>query len=133
MEKTYHVYILSSRSRALYVGVTDDVIGRVAQHRHGLGSEFTAKYRMHRLVYQEPFRDVRAAIAREKQIKGWARQKKINLIEMSSPTWLDLAADWFPPYPKKAGPSASLGMTNFDVSLKPKERVAVVGTANAVS
>jgi putative endonuclease len=116
MEKTYHIYILASRSRVLYVGVTDDLIGRVAQHRNGLGSEFTAKYRIHRLVYQESFRDIRAAIAREKQIKRWARGKKANLIEMTNPTWLDLARDWFPPYPRKAGPSASLGMTNSHIA-----------------
>jgi putative endonuclease len=131
MEKIYHVYILASRSRVLYVGVTDDLIGRVAQHRDGSGSDFTAKYRIHRLVYQESFRDIRAAIAREKQIKGWSRQKKVNLIEMSNPTWLDLAADWFPPYPKKAGPSASLGMTSSTHSAKEKV-AAAAGAAKAV-
>jgi hypothetical protein len=62
-------------------------------------------------VYFETFHEVRAAIAREKQIKSWAREKREELIQASNPTWVDLAVEWFPPYPRKAGPSASLGMT----------------------
>jgi putative endonuclease len=111
MEKSYHVYVLASRSRVLYTGVTNDLIARVAQHREGKVSSFTAKYRIHRLVYFETFGDVRAAIAREKQIKSWTREKRAELIQAANPTWVDLATDWFPPYPRKAGPSASLGMT----------------------
>jgi len=111
MEKNYYVYILSSRSHVLYTGVTNDLISRVGQHREGKISTFTAKYRIHRLVYAETFRDVRAAIAREKQIKSWTREKRAALIQAANPTWVDLAADWFSPYPRKAGPSASLGMT----------------------
>jgi putative endonuclease len=111
MEKLYHIYILASRSRVLYIGVTNDLIGRIAQHRDGSAPSSTAKYRIHRLVYQEAFENIRAAIAREKQIKSWARVKKIEVIEAQNPTWVDLAADWFPCYPRKAGPSASLGMT----------------------
>jgi putative endonuclease len=111
MEKNYHVYILASRSHVLYTGVTSDLMSRVGQHREGKASSFTAKYRIHRLVYFETFREVRAAIAREKQIKSWTREKRAALVQETNPTWLDLAADWFPPYPRKAGPSASLGMT----------------------
>ncbi len=111
MEKSYHVYVLASRSHVLYTGVTNDLMSRVGQHREGKVSSFTAKYRIHRLVYFETFHEVRAAIAREKQIKSWAREKRAELIRETNPTWLDLAADWFPPYPRKAGPSASLGMT----------------------
>jgi putative endonuclease len=111
MEKTYNVYILASRSHVLYSGVTNDLIGRVRQHREGKISGFTAKYRIHRLVYFETFRHVRGAIAREKQIKSWTREKRAELIQSTNPTWVDLAADWFGPYPRKAGPSASLGMT----------------------
>src|SRR5256714_14393746 len=118
MEKTYHVYILASRSRVLYTGVTNDLIGRVAKPRAGSGSTFTAKYRIHRLIHEESFRNVRDAIAREKQIKSWTREKKLQLLQRGNPTWIDLAADWFSPYPRKAGPSASLGMTNVAVRLK---------------
>jgi putative endonuclease len=116
MEKTYHVYILSSRSRVLYTGVTNELIRRVAEHRDGSASAFTAKYRIHRLVYWEAYRNIKAAIAREKQIKYWTREKKITLIESVNPTWADLATDSFPPYPRKAGPSASLGMTGLAVT-----------------
>ena len=111
MEKNYHVYILSSRSHVLYTGVTNDFLSRVGQHRDGKVSSFTARYRIHRLVYFETFHEVRAAIAREKQIKSWAREKRAELIQASNRTWVDLAVEWFPPYPRKAGPSASLGMT----------------------
>ena len=111
MEKNYHVYILSSRSHVLYTGVTNDLLSRVGQHRDGKVSSFTARYRIHRLVYFETFHEVRAAIAREKQIKSWAREKRAELIQASNRTWVDLAVEWFPPYPRKAGPSASLGMT----------------------
>jgi putative endonuclease len=111
MEKNYHVYVLASRSHVLYTGVTSDLMSRVGQHREAKVSSFTAKYRIHRLVYVETFHDVRAAIAREKQINSWTREKRAELILTANPTWVDLAADWFSPYPRKAGPSASLGMT----------------------
>jgi putative endonuclease len=111
MEKNYHVYLLASRSHALYTGITSDLMARVGQHREGKVSSFTAKYRIHRLVYFESFGDVRSAIAREKQIKSWTREKRAELIQAANPTWIDLAAEWFTPYPRKAGPSASLGMT----------------------
>ncbi|MBI4480703.1 MAG: GIY-YIG nuclease family protein [Acidobacteria bacterium] len=108
----YHVYILASRSRTLYTGVTNNLARRVSEHRQGLIPGFTRQYRIHRLVYFEPYQDVRAAIRREKQIKGWLRAKKIALIEEHNPTWDDLAAGWFPekrPERKgKAGPSRSL-------------------------
>ena len=77
----YYVYILSSRSRNLYTGVTNNIFRRVWQHREGRGSEFTRRYRIHRLVYFERFESVRSAIAREKQIKAWTRAKRIALIQ----------------------------------------------------
>ena len=92
--RQYSVYIVASRSRRLYVGVTNNLIGRLFRHRNG-ESEFTARYGITRLVYFETTRDVRSAIAREKQIKGWVRAKKIALITRANPTWDDLAADWF--------------------------------------
>ncbi len=91
----YYVYIMSSKSRVLYVGVTNDITGRVWEHQHDELPGFTSKYRVHRLVYFERFQYVRNAIAREKAIKGWLRQKKIALIEAENPTWEDLSESWF--------------------------------------
>jgi putative endonuclease len=105
VEKTYCVYILASRSRTLYVGVTSRLLERIKEHREGARPSFTAQYRIHRLVYFETFRDVRAAIAREKQIKAYSRVKKIALIESTNPAWNDLASEYFAPRPKKADSS----------------------------
>jgi putative endonuclease len=90
----YYVYVLSSWSRVLYVGVTNDLERRVYQHKHKLVPGFTSKYNISRLVHYEETTDVREAIAREKQIKGWTRRKKAALIEASNPAWVDLSADW---------------------------------------
>lgn len=95
MGKDYAVYILSSRSRTLYVGVTGRLLSRIWQHREGACEGFTRRYRIHRLVWFEQTQDVQAAIALEKRIKGWRREKKIALIESANPTWEDLAAEWF--------------------------------------
>jgi putative endonuclease len=92
--RVYHVYIMASTSRKLYVGVTGHMARRVHQHRTGSFKGFSKKYQMKRLVYAEPTSDVRAAIRREKQIKGWLRAKKIELIESINPEWLDLAEAW---------------------------------------
>ena len=88
--RQYFIYILSSRSRQLYVGVTNDLALRLAQHRVS-DRGFTAKYRVSRLVYWETTNDVRVAIAREKQIKGYRREKKIALIRSMNAAWNDLA------------------------------------------
>jgi putative endonuclease len=109
MGKTYDVYILASRSRVLYTGITGQLLERVKQHREGLVPGFTSRYRIHRLVYFETYRNVGAAIAREKQIKAWTRAKRVALIEERNSTWEDLAAQWFPAYPRKADPSPSSG------------------------
>jgi putative endonuclease len=95
--RTYWVYILASRSRVLYTGVTNDLARRVNEHKQGLTHGFTQKYRVTRLVYFEEFVDVHAAIAREKQIKAWARAQRVKLIEARNPTWEDLAQNWFQP------------------------------------
>jgi putative endonuclease len=86
------VYILASKSGVLYTGVTSSLDGRIVQHRFKLVEGFTKKYNVTRLVHYERFPDIRAAIVREKQIKGWLRKKKIALIESSNPTWKNLAA-----------------------------------------
>jgi putative endonuclease len=87
--RQFHVYILASRTHRLYVGVTGDLCRRVHQHR-ARRSAFTAKYRVERLVYFEATHSAIAAIAREKQIKGWLRARKIALIERDNRAWDDL-------------------------------------------
>ena len=94
-EKNYYVYIMSSLSRTLYTGVTNDLERRVLEHKRKLVPGFTKKYNITRLVYFEEGTDIDSAILREKQIKGLLRKKKIALIEAENPEWLDLAADWF--------------------------------------
>ena len=101
MEKTYFVYILASRSHRLYTGLTNNVPRRVMQHRQGRVSSFTARYRIHRLVHVETFSDVQAAIRREKQVKAWRREKRIALIQMHNPTWVDRIEEFLPPYPRQ--------------------------------
>ena len=88
--RTFYVYILASRSRALYIGVTNNLVQRLASHREGTSSH-TAKYRIVRLVHVEMTNDVHAAIAREKQLKGWRRERKLALISSENATWDELA------------------------------------------
>ena len=90
--KQYFVYILASKSRTLYIGITNNLHRRLYEHKHGLIQGFTAKYNVNRLVYYEYTEDVNAAIAREKELKGWLRAKKIGLIESINPAWDDLSA-----------------------------------------
>jgi putative endonuclease len=90
----YHVYILASASRVLYTGITNDLQRRVFEHQARRVPGFTQKYHVTQLMYCEAFRDVRDAIAREKQIKAWTRAKRIALIEKLNPYWRDLSADW---------------------------------------
>jgi putative endonuclease len=93
--RDYHVYILASRSRRLYVGVTRDLRRRVWQHQRGLLPGFTRRYGITALVHAEHFSDARTAIAREKQLKRWPRWRKDRLIEASNPAWADLSsAPW---------------------------------------
>ena len=89
---SYWVYILASRTRVLYVGVTNDLHRRISAHRSGNVPGFTAQYLVRRLVYAERTTDVRAALRREKQLKGWRRSKKVALIESTNPKWRDMAA-----------------------------------------
>ncbi|MBI3896470.1 MAG: GIY-YIG nuclease family protein [Acidobacteria bacterium] len=101
----YYVYILSSRSRNLYTGVTNNITRRVSEHREGRISGFTSRYRIHRLVtlsvtlmFGQP--------SREKEIKGWSRAKKIALITAGNAAWDDLAAAWFPALKKQSADSS---------------------------
>src|SRR5712675_1957826 len=87
----YHVYILTNVKRnVMYVGVTNNLENRIAEHRDGRGGAFTRKYQLNTLVYSEEYQYVDEAIAREKEIKGWRRSKKDALVEASNPTWADL-------------------------------------------
>jgi putative endonuclease len=92
--KSYYVYIMTNHSDTLYVGTTSDLCKRVWQHKQKLVEGFTRRYNITRLVYFEETPDVTAAIAREKQIKGWRRRKKITLIESHNPGWQDLSQNW---------------------------------------
>ena len=91
--RSYFVYIMANRSATLYIGVTNNLGRRLREHRKGREGTFTGRYRMTRLVYYEIFSDVRLAIAREKQIKGWLRRRKIAMINAANPTWQDLAPE----------------------------------------
>ena len=93
--KTYYVYILTNRSKTLYTGVTSNLEQRVWQHKHHVFLGFTTDYKIDRLVYLERYSSVHAAIAREKQIKGYTRLKKIALIVAQNPAWRDLSEEWY--------------------------------------
>ena len=91
----YYVYILSNwDDSVLYIGVTSNLPKRLFEHRNHLVDGFTKKYNVHKLVYFEETTDVNSAIAREKQLKGWTRKKKIDLISKTNPEWIDLSSTW---------------------------------------
>jgi putative endonuclease len=93
--KTYYIYIMTSPSGTLYTGVTNDLHRRVYEHKQKIIQGFTKRYNITRLAYFEETTDIYSAISREKEIKGWRREKKINLITSLNPTWKDLAEDWY--------------------------------------
>src|SRR5579884_2531355 len=92
--KRYYVYIVASKSRVIYVGMTGFLMQRILQHKAGEGGKFSSRYHASRLVYYEVYVHVETAIRRETEIKKWRREKKIALIEKNNPTWEDIAADW---------------------------------------
>ena len=98
----YFVYILGSLSGTLYVGITSDLAARTLQHKNHAFSGFTAKYDVNRLLYYEMYEQVGEAIQREKQLKGWRREKKIALIEKANPQWKDLSREWSEPFRRVA-------------------------------
>ena len=106
--KAMYVYVLASVTRRLYVGVTNDLVRRMWQHRSGAIPGFTKKYSVGRLVYFESFDDPTVAIRREKQLKSWARVKKLALVESMNPAWSDYAEDWFA-NARRADPSLRSG------------------------
>ena len=89
--RQYYVYIMSNRTHVLYIGVTNDLENRVGQHQERASPGFTQRYHLIRLVYFEQYDKIADAIARERQLKGWRRSKKIALIESLNPRWSDLS------------------------------------------
>ena len=95
LQRSCYVYILSSQYQGtLYIGVTNNLARRIEQHKNKLVAGFTARYGVDRLMYYEVYGDIRDAIEREKQLKGWTRKKKIALIEKENDRWHDLSADF---------------------------------------
>ena len=92
--RTYYVYIMASLNRITYIGVTNDLVRRVAEHKDSRKQGFTSKYKCRSLVYYEENSNIEDAIQREKQLKNWRREWKLKLIEKENPGWLDLAEDW---------------------------------------
>lgn len=92
--RQYYVYIMTNRLRTLYTGVTNNLYRRVYEHKNKLIGGFTKKYNITKLVWYEVTSEITSAIAREKQIKGWLRRKKIALIESMNPEWKDLSEEW---------------------------------------
>jgi putative endonuclease len=92
--KQYYVYILANRTKTIYTGVTNNLQRRVFEHKHLMTKGFAYKYKLTKLVYYEVGRDIKVAISREKQIKGWLRKKKIALIESVNSEWKDLSEEW---------------------------------------
>ncbi len=92
--KQSYVYIMTNKSKTLYVGVTNNLQRRVYEHKNKTIQGFTSKYNITKVVYFEVFNNIESAIKREKQIKGWLRKKKIELIESMNPDWNDLSEEW---------------------------------------
>jgi putative endonuclease len=95
--RTYHLHVLSNVSRMLYVGVTGDLHRRLFEHKNKLVPGYSRNYNLHKLVYIEAYGNINDAISREKEIKGWLRSKKADLIKSANPWWNDLAANYFSP------------------------------------
>ncbi len=98
----YYVYILHKPSGVLYTGMTNDIERRMYEHKHKLVPGFTEKYNVTRLVYYELYGEPRAAIEREKEIKGWLRRKKLALIRSTNPAFRDISEDWSMPPSSRA-------------------------------
>ncbi|MEO7617458.1 MAG: GIY-YIG nuclease family protein [Candidatus Saccharibacteria bacterium] len=102
--KSSYVYIATNNTGILYIGVTSDIVKRANQHYLGQGSTFTSKYNVQHVIYVEEYTEIESAIAREKQLKGWRREKKTSLINRNNPSWQNLFMD----------PSAALRVTTGD-------------------
>jgi putative endonuclease len=137
-ERRYYVYIMASRSRNLYAGVTGDLCRRALEHKRGEIEGFTKRYNIHRLVYFETFKYIDNAIAREKQVKAWTRAKRLALIDGMNPTWQDLAKGWgerielqIPRFARDHNPSQKNGSPNSpSKSLDPTQKGLTEFTGN---
>ena len=92
--REYYVYMMTNVSRTLYTGVTNDLVRRIAEHQQKAIPGFTSRYNINQLVWYEATSDVRSAITREKQIKGWKRRRKVALVTSANPNWTDLSEQW---------------------------------------
>ncbi len=108
MPRTYYTYIMSSRTKVLYIGMTNNLERRVQQHKEGKHDSFTKEYRCHHLVWFERYATAVSAIAREKQLKGWRRARKIALIEQENLEWQDLSKDWCKRFGANQPPSIAI-------------------------
>jgi len=93
--REYYIYIMSNKSKVLYIGTTNNLWRRIFEHKNKLIDGFTKQYNLNKLVYFEVTNDVNVAIKREKQLKNWHRQWKINLIQQSNKNWRDLSENWY--------------------------------------
>ncbi|HEX5236592.1 MAG TPA: GIY-YIG nuclease family protein [Silvibacterium sp.] len=105
-DRCYYTYIAASRTRVLYIGITSNIERRIAEHKISTAKGFTSKYRCNRLVWFERHTSPTAAIAREKELKGWRRTRKIELIEQENPTWIDFSENWGKPITKSPSMSS---------------------------
>jgi putative endonuclease len=106
----YYVYFLANKTNdVLYVGITNNLERRLYEHKQGTADAFSKKYRTHKLVYFEIFSDPENAIAREKQIKRWRRDKKDHLVKLQNPDWFDLSDQWYGPDPSASGDALRSG------------------------
>jgi putative endonuclease len=93
-DRCYYTYITASRTHVLYLGVTNNIERRISEHRGAQSKSFSARYNCNRLVWFERHSSPTAAIARESELKGWRRARKIELIQRENPTWIDLSENW---------------------------------------
>lgn len=123
-DRHYYTYIMASRSRVLYIGVTNNIVRRTAEHKAHTSDGFTARHRCARLVWCETYHSPTAAIAREKELKGWSRTRKIALIEETNPGWLDLGESWdrVPQYGEDT--NLSPGRTTIFHTQRPKKQMS---------
>ena len=120
-DRSYFTYIMASRSRVLYIGITNSVTRRNTEHKERTSDSFTAKHRCTHLVWYETFHSPSAAIAREKQLKGWTRAKKIALIEQTNPGWRDLSEEWGKPIKPYTAPDPPKEPEGQPVSPQPPQ------------
>ena len=95
LDYEFYVYIMANLKGTLYIGLTNDIVRRVWEHKNNKIAGFTQRYECHKLIYYQSFQYIDEAISREKQLKKWNRKKKIWLIKQSNPHWKDLAEDWY--------------------------------------